>query len=124
MSTLPLGNIRSSATLVTVPSGSTRRRTAGPIGAPAIKSKPKLPTYALPCPSTTMSLGWPETWGARSACTTSEPSDSRRRSVASRMDTTRSLPSGSQPSPDGCCGTSASVRRSDPSSAADSTSWV
>jgi hypothetical protein len=41
---LPLGNQRSSATSVTVPSGSTRCSEAVSIGAPDIRSKPKLPT--------------------------------------------------------------------------------
>ena len=42
--------------------------------------------------------------------------------LESRIETTSSRPSGSQPRPEGCCGTVASTRRSDPSSASDSTS--
>jgi hypothetical protein len=42
--TLPLGNQRSSATSVTVPSGSMRCSEAVAIGSPFISSKPKFPT--------------------------------------------------------------------------------
>ncbi len=42
--TLPLGNQRSEATSVTLPSGSTRCRDAGATLSPEARSKPKLPT--------------------------------------------------------------------------------
>ena len=44
VTTLPFGNHRSPATTVAVPSGSTRIRSAVATGAPAMRSKPKLPT--------------------------------------------------------------------------------
>ena len=115
--TLPLGNHMSSATSATVPSGSTRSSTVGATSAPAMMSNPKFPTYALP--SLVHHHAEVVLMTLRSAWVTSEPSDSRRRIRRSRIETTRRWPSGSQPSPDGCPGTSASTFRSDPSSCAE-----
>ena len=106
----------SCATAVTLPSGSTRRSAAVATGAPPIRSKPKLPTYARPCASTTMSFGWPPTCSPRSAWVDQRAVGLAAQQPASRIDTTSSRPSGSQPRPEGCAGTSASVRRSEPSS--------
>ncbi len=120
----PFAKCNGSLATDTVPSGATRSSGAAARGAPFIRSKPKVPTQSPPPPSTTMSLSRCSVWPDRSAWVTRVPSDSRRRIRRSRMDTTSSRPSGSQPSPDGCCGTSASVRRSDPSARAESTRWV
>ena len=59
----------------------------------------------MPDGATTMSLTWPPVTADRSACSTSSPDCSWRRILRSRIDTTSIRPSGSQPSPDGCCGT-------------------
>ena len=47
---------RSSATTPALPSGFTRISSAGATGSPAARSNPKLPMYARPCLSTTISL--------------------------------------------------------------------
>ena len=85
-------------------------------------SNPKLPTYARPCASTTMSLHAP---GA-SADEVGVLDERRRlRGAApcrSSIDTTSMRPSGSQPRPDGCCGTSTIVSAL-PSGSIATTRW-
>ena len=77
--TEPFGNSMSSATGVAVPSGSTRTSVAGAGSAKAIRSKPKLPTYARPSAETTMSFRCPPQYCERSACSLTLPSAERRR---------------------------------------------
>ena len=104
--TLPFGNSRSSATGDTVPSGSTRVSVAVFGSAPAIRSKPKFPTYARPWASTTMSLALPVQCLEMSAWMDTVPSGSRRRRVCARIETTNIDPSGIHPIPEGCPSTS------------------
>jgi hypothetical protein len=99
--TAPFGKCSGSLATVLLPSGSTRTSGAGAIGAPAIRSKPKLPTQVRPRESTTMSLSNPPAWEETSACTLSAPSGSRRSNRWSRIETISSRPSGNHPSPDG-----------------------
>ena len=108
MITVPFGNASPSAATRVEPSG---RRGSGSVSrasSPPYMSKPKLPTYARPRASTTMSLHWPVASADRSACSTSSPSSSRS-TRRSSIDTTSMRPSGSQPRPDGCSGTSTTV---------------
>jgi len=99
--TEPLGNISSSAARLAVPSGSTRISGASCGSANAIRSKPKQPTHARPRSSTTMSLTELSVNEPSSAWTLTFPSRSRLRMRWSFIETTRSEPSGSHPSPDG-----------------------
>ena len=119
--TVPLGNMRSSAATVALPSASTRMMPAGLIGAPDMRSKPKFPTYARPWLSTTMSLRCHGASSERSAWTSGAPPSRTRRTRRSRIETTSIEPSGIQPSPDGCAGTLATVSGSAPPSRSTAT---
>jgi hypothetical protein len=103
--TMPLGNCRPSAATDTVPSGSIRFSDAVAASPPPIRSKPKSPTSTCPRSVTTRSLRCPPQCAVRSAWVDSVPS-AYRSTRWSFIDTTTSEPSGSQPSPEGCCSTS------------------
>ena len=125
--TVPLGKARSVAAHCTVPSDWTSARSAERIIAgsrastKACRSKPKLPTYARPTASTTMSLQWKVATPDRSACGSSRP-PVKRSSCRSSIDTTTRSPSGSQPSPLDCPSTcTRTVTR--PSRSTDFTAW-
>jgi hypothetical protein len=100
--------LETDATLA-LPSGSTAIRHVSRGFSPPYMSNPKLPTYARPWPSTTMSLHAPGASSERSACTTRAPSGSSRITLRSSIETTRRRSSGNQPNPDACCGTSTIV---------------
>ena len=69
----PFGKLISSAATHALPSGSTAMMLVLRHGSPAYMSKPKLPTYARPRASTTMSLQFAGARSARSAWTASVP---------------------------------------------------
>ncbi len=107
--TMPLGNQRSSATTLALPSGSTRTSPAVAGSPPPMMSKPKSPAYAKPCRSTIMSLRCPPVSADTSACTATVPSEERRSTRRSFIDTTSRSPPGIHPSPEGWPSTSTTV---------------
>ncbi len=106
MMTDPFGNARSSATTTACPFGSTRTSDAVLNCSPPPKSNPKLPMYARPCASTTMSFASPPTYGEISATSRNPKSRSSTSSRWSAIETTSNRPSSRNPSPDGLFGTS------------------
>ncbi len=92
---MPFGNAIPSATRRVEPMEVTPATIPGANFSPAMRSKPPPLTYALPRLSTTISLK-PRSTPVRSACVTSEPFDSLRRSSPSFDETMSKCPSGSQ----------------------------
>ena len=97
--TAPFGNVSGSPTGCDVPSGCyeceayvTRRLTGLEVRAVA-------PHVRAALRSTTMSLHQPRVESRRSACITTTPSASRRRTVESRLETASIRPSGRNPTP-------------------------